>query len=75
MTTNKTFEPRVICEGAEVSENQYKILFQQRFNQCWVAKKDIRNKETLGVLDGQKVIRIVVPEDVANTLELEGILD
>lgn len=54
MTTNNTFEPRVICEGIEVSENQYKILFQQKFNQCWVPKKDIRLKETLGNLYGEK---------------------
>jgi hypothetical protein len=74
MNTN-TFEPRVICEGTEVEENQTKIMFRQKFNQCWVKKKDIRMKETLGFADGEKVIRIVVPEDVANTLELEGILD
>jgi len=75
MITNKTFEPRVICEGTEVSENQYKILFQQKYNQCWVPKKDIRLKENLGVLDGQNIIRIVVPEEVANFLELQGIMD
>jgi hypothetical protein len=75
MITNNTFEPRVICEGTEVEENQYKILFQQKFNQCWVPKKDIRLKETLGHIGGEKVIRIVVPEEVANILELEGIMD
>jgi hypothetical protein len=32
-------------------------------------------KETLGFLDGEKMIRIVVPEEIANTLELEGMLD
>jgi hypothetical protein len=74
MNTN-TFESRVICEGTEVEENQNKILFRQKFNQCWVKKSDIRLKETLGFADGEKVIRIVVPEDVANILELEGILD
>jgi len=26
-------------------------------------------------MDGEKFIRIVIPEEVANTLELEGILD
>jgi hypothetical protein len=40
-----------------------------------VKKKDIRLHETLGYLDGEKVVRIVVPEEVANTLELAGILD
>jgi hypothetical protein len=40
-----------------------------------VSKSDIRVKENLGFLDGEKVIRIVVPEEIANTLELEGILD
>jgi hypothetical protein len=75
MTTNNTFESRIICEGAEVGENPTKILFRQKFNQCWVKKSDIRVKETLGFLDGEKMIRIVVPEEVANTLELEGILD
>jgi hypothetical protein len=40
-----------------------------------VKKSDIRLNETLGHLDGEKIIRIVVPEEVANTLELEGILD
>ena len=65
----------IICEGYHEDENQTKILFQQQFNQCWVKKSDIRVKETLGFLDGEKVIRIVVPEEVANTLELEGILD
>jgi len=75
MTTNNTFEPRIICEGVEVSNTPEKILFGQRFNQCWVRKSDIRVKETLGFLDGEKMIRIVVPEEVANTLELEGILD
>ena len=75
MTTSKTFEPRVICEGTEVGENHYKILFQQKFNQCWVPKKDIRLKETLGHIGGEKIIRIVVPEEVANILELEGIMD
>jgi len=75
MTTNNTFESRIICEGTEVSESQTKILFRQRFNQCWVSKSDIRLKETLGFLDGEKMIRIVVPEEVANTLELEGMLD
>ena len=75
MTTSKTYEPRVICEGTEVNENQYKILFQQKFNQCWVPKKDIRLKETLGHIGGEKIIRIVVPEELANTLELEGIMD
>jgi hypothetical protein len=75
MTTNNTFESRIICEGVEVSENPTKILFRQKFNQCWVKKSDIRVKETLGHLDGEKVIRIVVTEEVANTLELAGILD
>ena len=75
MTTNNTFEPRIICEGVEVDESPTKILFRQKFNQCWVRKSDIRVKETLGFIDGEKVIRIVVPEEVANTLELEGILD
>jgi hypothetical protein len=75
MTTNNTFEPRIICEGVEVDESPTKILFRQKFNQCWVKKSDIRVKETLGFLDGEKMIRIVVPEEVANTLELEGILD
>lgn len=31
--------------------------------------------EILGFIDGEKMIRLVVPEEVANTLELEGILD
>jgi hypothetical protein len=75
MTTNNTFESRIICEGTEVSESATKILFRQRFNQCWVSKSDIRMKETLGFLDGEKMIRIVVPEEIANTLELEGMLD
>jgi len=75
MTTNNTFESLIICEGIEVSESPTKILFRQRYNQCWVNKSDIRVKETLGFLDGEKMIRIVVPEEVANTLELEGILD
>lgn len=72
---NTTFESRIICEGAEVSNTPEKILFRQKFNQCWVKKSDIRLNETLGHLDGEKVIRIVVPEEVANTLELEGMLD
>jgi predicted SprT family Zn-dependent metalloprotease len=75
MTTNNTFESRIICEGTEVSNTPEKILFRQKFNQCWVKKSDIRLNETLGNLDGEKMIRIVVPEEVANTLELEGILD
>jgi hypothetical protein len=75
MTTNNTFESRIICEGTEVSKSPTKILFRQRFNQCWVSKSDIRMKETLGFLDGEKMIRIVVPEEIANTLELEGMLD
>ncbi len=75
MTTNNTFESRIICEGTEVSNTAEKILFRQKFNQCWVKKSDIRLNETLGFLDGEKVIRIVVPEEVANTLELEGMLD
>jgi hypothetical protein len=75
MTTNNTFESRIICEGTEVSNTPDKILFRQKFNQCWVKKSDIRLNETLGHLDGEKIIRIVVPEEVANTLELEGILD
>lgn len=75
MTTNNTFESRIICEGTEVSNTPEKILFRQKFNQCWVKKKDIRLNEQLGYLDGEKMIRIVVPEEVANTLELEGILD
>jgi predicted SprT family Zn-dependent metalloprotease len=75
MTTNNTFEPRVICEGTEVSNTPEKILFRQKFNQCWVKKSDIRLNETLGHLDGEKIIRIVVPEEVANILELEGIMD
>jgi predicted SprT family Zn-dependent metalloprotease len=72
---NTTFESRIICEGTEVTNTPEKILFRQKFNQCWVKKSDIRLNETLGHLDGEKVIRIVVPEEVANTLELEGILD
>jgi predicted SprT family Zn-dependent metalloprotease len=75
MTTNNTFESRIICEGTEVTNTPEKILFRQKFNQCWVKKSDIRLNETLGHLDGEKVVRIVVPEEVANTLELEGILD
>jgi len=75
MTTNNTIESRIICEGTEVSNTPEKILFRQKFNQCWVKKSDIRLNEQLGYLDGEKVIRIVVPEEVANTLELEGMLD
>jgi predicted SprT family Zn-dependent metalloprotease len=75
MTTNNTFEARIICEGTEVTNTPEKILFRQKFNQCWVKKSDIRLNETIGHLDGEKVIRIVVPEEVANTLELAGILD
>ena len=72
---NTTFESRIICEGTEVTNTPDKILFRQKFNQCWVKKSDIRLNEQLGYLDGEKVIRIVVPEEVANTLELEGMLD
>ena len=75
MTTNNTFESRIICEGYHVDENQVKILFQQQINQCWVKKSDIRTIETLGFHDGRKFVRIVIPEEVANTLELQGILD
>jgi len=75
MTTNNTFESRIICEGTEVTNTPEKILFRQKYNQCWIKKSDIRLNEQLGYLDGEKVIRIVVPEEVANTLELEGILD
>jgi predicted SprT family Zn-dependent metalloprotease len=75
MTTNNTFESRIICEGTEVTNTPEKILFRQKFNQCWIKKSDIRLNEQLGYLDGEKVIRIVVPEEVANTLELEGMLD
>lgn len=75
MSSNNTFESRIICEGTEVSNTPEKILFRQRFNQCWIKKSDIRLNETLGFLDGEKMIRVVVPEDVANSLELEGILD
>jgi predicted SprT family Zn-dependent metalloprotease len=72
---NTTFESRIICEGTEVSNTPEKILFRQKFNQCWVKKSDIRLNETLGHLYGEKIIRIVVPEEVANILELEGIMD
>jgi hypothetical protein len=70
-----TFESLIICEGFHIGENTDKILFRQQFNQCWVKKKDIRKSELLGYMDGEKFIRIVIPEEVANTLELEGILD
>jgi hypothetical protein len=70
-----TFESCILCEGFHLEENKEKILFRQQFNQCWVKKKDIRRTEVLGYMDGEKFIRIVIPEEVANTLELEGILD
>lgn len=73
--TTPNFESRIICEGFQIDENPTKVLFRQQFNQCWVKKSDIRVMEILGFLDGEKMIRLVVPEEVANTLELEGILD
>jgi len=75
MSSNNTFVSMIICEGYHEDENQTKILFQQQFNQCWVKKADIKTMETLGFHDGRKFVRIVIPEEVANTLELQGILD
>jgi len=65
----------IVCDGYHEDENQSKILFQQQFNQCWVKKSDIRSLQPLGIHEGRKFIRIVIPEEVANTLELQGILD
>jgi hypothetical protein len=65
----------IVCDGYHEDENPTKILFQQQFNQCWVKKSDIRSLQPLGIHEGRKFIRIVIPEEVANTLELQGILD
>lgn len=75
MSSNNTFVSMIVCDGYHEDENPTKILFQQQFNQCWVKKADIRSLQPLGIHEGRKFIRIVIPEEVANTLDLQGILD
>lgn len=75
MSSNNTFVSMIVCDGYHEDENLTKILFQQQFNQCWVKKSDIRSLQPLGIHEGRKFIRIVIPEEVANTLDLQGILD
>jgi len=75
MSSNNTFVSMIVCDGYHEDENPTKILFQQQFNQCWVKKSDIRSLQPLGIHEGRKFVRIVIPEEVANTLDLQGILD
>lgn len=75
MSSNNTFVSMIVCDGYHEDENPTKILFQQQFNQCWVKKSDIRSLQSLAIHEGRKFIRIVIPEEVANTLDLQGVLD
>ena len=74
MSTNN-YQSTILCVGYLAAENNLKIRFRQDYNDCWIKKTDIKQMDMLGFVDGEKLIKITIPEEVANTLELEGILD
>jgi len=70
------FKSLIVCEGTFVAENQYKIRFRQDWVDCWIKKSDLEKIEMLGTtFEGDKVCRITIGEDLANLMELQGVLD
>ena len=70
------FKSLIVCEGTFVAENQYKIRFRQDYVDCWIKKADLEKLEILGIgFEGDKVCRITISEDLANLMELQGILE
>jgi hypothetical protein len=70
------FKSLIVCEGTFVAENQYKIRFRQDYVDCWIKKTDLEKLEMLGItFEGDKACRITVSEDLANLMELQGVLE
>jgi len=70
------FKSLIVCEGTFVDENQYKIRFRQDWVDCWVKKSDLEKLEMLGTtFEGDKVCRITISEELANLMELQGVLE
>ena len=70
------FKSLIVCEGTFVAENQYKIRFRQDWVDCWIKKSDLEKLEVLGTTpEGDKVCRVTITEDLANLMELQGILE
>jgi hypothetical protein len=43
---------------------------------CWIKKTDLEKLEMLGItFEGDKACRITVSEDLANLMELQGVLE
>ena len=70
------FKSLIVCEGTFVDENPQKIRFRQDWVDCWIKKADLEKMEILGIsFGGEKVCRITISEDLANLMELQGVLE
>ena len=70
------FKSLIVCEGTFVDENPQKIRFRQDWVDCWIKKTDLEKIEMLGtVFGGDKVCRITISEELANLMELQGVLE
>jgi hypothetical protein len=70
------FKSLIVCEGTFVAENPQKIRFRQDWVDCWIKKSDLEKLEMLGTtFGGDKACRITVSEDLANLMELQGVLE
>lgn len=70
------FKSLIVCEGTFVDETPQKIRFRQDWVDCWIKKSDIEKMEIMGMTpDGDKVCGITISEELANLMELEGVLE
>lgn len=70
------FKELITCEGIQSDENETKLRFRQDWVDCWIRKNAIEKIEILGKTpEGEKYCRITIAEDMADLLELQGVLE
>jgi hypothetical protein len=73
---NTKFESLVTCRGFIVDDKPNKLRFMQDYNDCWIQKENIRKIEPIEkTSEGYTYALITVQEELANALELEGVLE
>ena len=70
------FQSLITCKGFISGDTADKIRFRQDYMDCWIKKKDIEKIQKLEkTAEGDMFALITIKEEVANMLELQGVLE
>jgi hypothetical protein len=73
---NSSFQGYITCKGFISDEKPDKIRFRQDYVDCWIKKSDLKKIERIEKThEGDTLVLVTVTEEIANVLELEGVLE